>query len=600
VTKSNSNSLTIVATNNAYTGPTRVSGGTLAISALANAGQDSSIGRASASPTNLVLMNATVRYEGLSAQTDRGATLEGTGARVEIVNAAENVAINGRLEGPGSLTKLGEGTLTLGAANGYMGGTVISNGVLAMGSNSGNSSGAESGVGPTNSPVTFYGGTLELFGYDGSTGNNYNAFRNPLIVPEGQAGTLRLFPRGPANAGANSGLHSSLTGGGTLNLVVNYVRDNLSGDWSAFTGLINAISKSGVSDEMRINNNFGYANASVFLNDFVVLTRADTHNTTVDIGQLGGTSLSRIGAGNGTGTNTTWRIGARNTSSTFEGSISDDSAITKVGTGTLILNNVNSHSGPTTISNGVLTLTLGPAGEGSLDYTSLITIAAPGSLNVSGRLDGALNLGQNVPQTIQGNGTLTGNLTLGFLSTVAPGLSIGTLTVSGSVDMQFGSTAVMEINRGLTPNADKLVAQTINMAGTTIVITNRGGNLQAGDTFDLFDGPITDGGVTVLGPPGTSFDTSQLAVNGTVRVTSAPVPPQITGITPEAGTNIVVRGIGGISFGTYHVLTSTNVAAPLATWVPVATNLFEFDGTFSFTNIINRELGREFFLIQQQ
>ena len=70
--------------------------------------------------------------------------------------------------------------------------------------------------------------------------------------------------------------------------VVNYVRDNLDGDWSAFAGTINVSPKpSGSGDEMRINNAFGYANAAIFLNDNVVMNRVTTSNSIVDIGELG-------------------------------------------------------------------------------------------------------------------------------------------------------------------------------------------------------------------------------------------------------------------------------------------------------------------------
>ena len=133
-----------------------------------------------------------------------------------------------------------------------------------------------------------------------------------------------------------------------------------------------------------------------------------------------------------------------------------------------------------------------------------------------------------------------------------------------------------------------------------MVVTNIGFNLQPGDVFDLFDGVITDGGVTVQGPAGTTFDTSQLAVNGTIMVTGAPVPPQITSVIQDAGTNLVVSGTGGVSFGTYYVLASTNLAAPVVTWIPVGTNLFESDGSFSFTNLIDPLLSGQFFIIHQQ
>jgi hypothetical protein len=158
----------------------------------------------------------------------------------------------------------------------------------------------------------------------------------------------------------------------------------------------------------------------------------------------------------------------------------------------------------------------------------------------------------------------------------------------------------MELDRSGAPTSDKLVAKAITLGGM-IEIRVLAGALQIGDTFDLFDGAITDAGVAVVAPTGVTFDTSRLAVDGTIKVTGAPVPPSIGLIKVGPGKNTVeVSGTGGTAFGTYHVLSSPNVASPLATWTSVATNLFEANGSFSFTNAVNPALGVEFFLIQQQ
>ena len=286
LTKTNSGTLSVSSTNS-YTGPTVVGGGTLEVFQLAIGGSASSIGAAGSSPTNLVLYNGTdLRYATAdSPSTDRGMTLLNSGnVTIETVSGA-NVTENGTLTGGATLTKFGPGTLTLVNPDTYAGGTVISNGVLALGANSANyDGGSGSGLGATNEPVTFYGGTLQLFGYNGSLTPNYSTLINPLVVPAGQVGTLRMWPRGPLNSGNNSGLRSSLTGGGTLNLVVNYIRDNLDGNWSAFTGTINVTPKpSGSGDEMRINNNFGYASAAIVLNDGVTMDCQSSANAIIDI-----------------------------------------------------------------------------------------------------------------------------------------------------------------------------------------------------------------------------------------------------------------------------------------------------------------------------
>ncbi len=46
---------------------------------------------------------------------------------------------------------------------------------------------------------------------------------------------------------------------------------------------------------------------------------------------------------------------------------------------------------------------------------------------------------------------------------------------------------------------------------------------------------------------------------------------------------------------TYYVLTSTNVALPLADWAPVFTNVFDGGGSFSFTNVVDQAASPSFF-----
>ena len=589
LTKTNSGAL-LVTTTNSYTGPTKVGGGILEIQNIANGNAPSAIGASSSDASNLVFFGSTLRYSGPSASSDRNATLNGTGATIDIPSGT--LTDNGTLTGAGGLIKNGGGTLNLTVVSDYSGGTTISNGVLALGSNEANSSGALSGVGPTNAPVTFNGGILQLFGYNGSTSPNYNTFRNPLIVPTGQTGTLRLFSRGPLNAGANSGLASSLTGDGTLNLVVNYVRDNLDGDWSAFTGTINVTPKpSGSGDEMRVNNNFGYANATIFLNDGVLLDRISTANSTIDIGELGGTSGAIIGQGNASAVNPTWRVGGKNTSSTFAGTIANDASITKVGAGTFTLTGQSTTTGSITVSNGVVALAPGANGDGSLS-SGTINIAAGAFFDVSARSDAKLPL--NSGQTLRGTGTLLGQLDTTQGGTVAPGFSIGTLTVTNTATL--GGTAFMQVNRLAAPNASKLVAPSIVFGGA-LMVTNTGPRFQVNDTFDLFDGALSGTFSSLLLPNYYNWDTSNLGINGTIRVTAVLPPPAISDISTSGG-NVTFNATNGAPNGTVLVLTSTDVTLPIVNWTRLATNQFDGSGNFSYTDVVDPATPQRFYSLQ--
>ena len=537
LTKTNTGTLFLTGVND-FTGPTILGGGILDAATLANGAQPSSLGAAGGDPTNLVFWGGTLRYSGFGASTDRGATLNAPVATIDLPSG--DLAMSGLLTGTGAVAKAGVATLTFNTANSYTGGTILSNGVLALGSNAANNNGAGAGgLGATNSPVTFQGGTLQLYGYNGSAGVNHNTLYNPLVVPAGASGTLQVFSRGPGNSGSHSGLASPLTGAGTLNLVVNYVRDNLDGDWSAFTGLINVTPKpSGGGDEMRINNGFGYAQAALFLNDGVVLDRVTTAGATNDIGELGGTSGAIIGPGNTTAANPTWRVGGKNTTNTFAGVIADDGTTTiiKVGTGAWILSGSNTYSGPTIVSNGVLALT----DTGYIAASALIDLQPGAGLDVSARTDATLTLGA---QTLQGGGVIYGNLAATAGSTLAPGDGIGTLTITTNATLS--GTLIMELNRTNTPATNDVLAGATITAGGTLTVTNLGPALRTGDRFKLFSVPITGAFASVAlpqtyvqnGATNTYVWANNLASDGSVRVVSGYAPVDTTPMNLQFGVS---------------------------------------------------------------
>jgi len=457
---------------------------------------------------------------------DRGATLGAGGGVISVVNSTRTLGITGILTGPGALAKSGPGALNLSVTNAYSGGTVISNGTLVLGSNNANNDGAGgSALGGTNSSVTFYGGTLQLFGYSGSTGNNFNTLYNPLIVPTGQTGTLQMWPRGPSNSGGNSGLKSSLTGGGTLNLVVNYIRDNVDGNWSAFTGLINVTPRpSGSGDELRINNTFGYANAAIFLNDGVQMNYQVAANATVDIGELGGTSGASVGTGTLSPANTTWRVGGKNTSATFAGTIANDASLIKVGTGTWTLTGANTYSGGTVVNSGTL-LVNNTSGNGT----------GSGAVAVSGG-------------TLGGSGTINGLVTVQSGGTLAPGAGNSTagtaLTMYNNLTLLTGSTNIMRVSVDNANNDIVNVSSgTVTYAGTLTILTNATDTtpLVAGSTYTLFTAATFVGSFdSIQPPPGPGLAWSNDSVNlgqfVVVVASVAPAPVAAFSGTPLSGT----------------------------------------------------------------
>jgi hypothetical protein len=82
-----------------------------------------------------------------------------------------------------------------------------------------------------------------------------------------------------------------------------------------------------------------------------------------------------------------------------------------------------------------------------------------------------------------------------------------------------------------------------------------------------------------------------------LKIAAGAVSPTISSIT-VSGSNIVITGTNNDgSGGTYHVLISTNLAAPLAGWTVLTNGTFSGSGNFSVTNAMggNRQ---EFYILK--
>jgi autotransporter-associated beta strand protein len=492
LTKTNSGTLTILTTND-FTGSTIIGGGAFSISRLANGGVASGIGAASSDSANLIFSGSRLSYTGSSVSSDRGATLNGS-ANLDITSSGTTLTWNGTNIGSGSLIKSGPGQLILTAENTFSSGTVLSNGTLALFGPSGGATLTANNYALGSGSITLYGGTLKLFGGDlGDAGAGYGTLSRPIIVPTGATATL-LTP-------ARYTMNSSLSGGGTLNLEVNYVRGSLNGNWSAFTGTINVTAQTSPA-EFRVTDSSGYAGATIFLNDDVIITQSGSAST-MEIGALGGTSDSRVGPGNSTSSGRSFRVGWNNQNATFVGQILADGAntVTKVGTGNWTLSGANTYTGGTVVNGGTLTVS-----------------------NASGSGTGTGSVTVNTGATLAGTGIISGATTINSGATNSPGNGgIGTLTVNNNVTLAAGSTTRIEINKTSATKDLLDVSGTLTYGGT-LVVTNLSGTLVEGDSFKIFDaGSYANSFATLSLPPlaaDVMWNTTALAINGTVSVVS--------------------------------------------------------------------------------
>jgi autotransporter-associated beta strand protein len=281
--------------------------------------------------------------------------------------------------------------------------------------------------------------------------------------------------------------------------------------------------------------------------------------------------------------------GSTNNSGIITGAI----GLMKTGFGTQTLGDSNTYTGNTTVNAGTFAL----SGTGSINKTPVIAVAEGATVDVSGRTDGTLTLSSG--QTLNGFGTVKGVLTVTSTSTVAPGsaASLGVLTVTSSATLS--GTTVMKLDKINGTNDVLSVSGTLTYGGM-LNVTSLSGTLAAGDSFKLFNastyaGSFSTTNLPVLGD-GLVWDTSPLT-NGILNVVSKPA-PHITGFS-LSGTNLVFSGTNGWANGTYELLTSTNVALALTNWTAIATNTFDSNGQFNFTNGINPGAPQQFYILSQ-
>ncbi|HEX4122324.1 MAG TPA: leucine-rich repeat protein [Verrucomicrobiae bacterium] len=90
---------------------------------------------------------------------------------------------------------------------------------------------------------------------------------------------------------------------------------------------------------------------------------------------------------------------------------------------------------------------------------------------------------------------------------------------------------------------------------------------------------------------------------GALSILATPLPVNLGLISlGVAGSNLVLNGTNGLSGGTYIVLTSATLAAPLSQWTPMATNLLGASGNFSITitNAVSPGVAQRFYILQMQ
>src|SRR5581483_6898108 len=275
--------------------------------------------------------------------------------------------------------------------------------------------------------------------------------------------------------------------------------------------------------------------------------------------------------------------------------ITPDGGLTKLDSGTLNLVTTNSYTGETLVNGGTLALN----GSASISNSAIISVSSGATFDASVHNGGALTIMNG--QTLTGSGTVKGNITIANGATLAPGGSLSTLALNNNLTLAGGSTTLVEISDAPTTNDAANVIGNLILNGT-LVVTNAGSNyLTAGDSFKLFSAASFSGAFTNIVPafpqPGLKWDTSALT-NGILKIAAAPL-PTIANIF-ILGNNLIFTGTNGQAGETYWILSSTNLSLPVFNWAIVATNIFDNNGDFNFTNSTIPTMVPTFYMLQLQ
>jgi fibronectin-binding autotransporter adhesin len=256
----------------------------------------------------------------------------------------------------------------------------------------------------------------------------------------------------------------------------------------------------------------------------------------------------------------------------------------------LVFTAADTYQGITDLRSGI---ELSLNGNGSISDSTPISLASGAVLAVTNRVDGTLTLTSG--QTLEGSGTVAGNLVAGAGTILLPGITstgtnVGLLTVSGNATL--GGSALFKVNS--TTNDVLSVGGALTYGGT-LTLTNLT-PLAGGRILKLFNAASYSGSFSSISPatpgPGLFWITNNLAVNGTITVGQIKINRIVV-----SGTTLTLTGTGPASTP-YVLMDSTNLLRPLP-WTPVLTNAFTSGGLLNLsTNIVNANIPDEYYILQ--
>jgi autotransporter-associated beta strand protein len=586
ITKLNSDTLTIDLTNN-LSGATTITGGKLQI------GNGDSFGTLGSGP---VTNNATLSF-------NRGDT-------------ALNVGNN--IHGSGLVSFDGPGTVAVSGASDYTGGTLINAGVLNLQSST--------GLGATDGGTTIASGgqlyitanvdVAEGLTLNGSGPDGSGALRKggAGLTTDNDAVTLVADSTIGLDTGATLVLSNmvsgaaalTVNGGGTLAL--NHA-DSYSGGTTLAAGIIDVnvngalgtgtvTAQSGgvaasfvLGDGINFTNSFVANNVSPGTSVGLLMVNDNTNGTVTtvsgplefdDTAASGGDFIGPISSGylNVTGTITNTATGAVSSRNGF---------VRFSGGGEYTTFDLNQGTASIGANNGIspdAALTLAASGAATFDLNGFNQV-------LTGLSDGATNP-ELVTNSAASPGTLSLNLSAGstYSGVIAGNMA---LVENGSANLLLAGTNAYTGNT--TVNGGTLELAQPSLAANSTVAVASGAALQLDfPVTNTVGGLVLNGVHQALGVYNSTTGSPYITGSGSLLVAvSATGPTNL--IATASGSNLILSGFGGSAGGTFHVLSSTNLLTPRASWITNSAGVFDGSGNLKATNAITPGVPQNFYII---
>lgn len=567
---------------NDFSGAVSINGGTLRLGLAANRlPTAASVALADVTAATLDLGGVDQTISVLSGGGPSGGNVDlGTGA----LTTTASGTYYGSIQGAGMFRKTGGGTQTLGGASSYSGGTYIAGTVTLINTNGG---GLGSGLveiasgtlnigngGPggsldpaaviTNNGTVVFNRTNDftfanlLEGGGNVIKNNTNTvlvtaantYTNTTTISDGALRISNVMALGDPAGGTTipnaAGARLELMGNIDVTELITLAQKQSGA--GAVPGIVNVSGTNTLSGLINGNSGGSYW---PFRSDAgkLIVNGSFANNTST-----GNRGLRLFGAGEGD-----W-------ATTLPAAAGATTYVLKEEAGTWTLSGFNTYDGETRAYGGLLMV------SGQIQSLANVIVGDPAT---------------NTPARLGGTGSIFGPVIVNANGTLAPGASIGTLAINNALTLK--GTTEMELSPS---SADKIIGLTaVTYGGTLKVLLS--GTLTGTEVFTLFESPpgTYSGSFAAYDLPALPFpmmwNTDNLATDGTLRVSIGGTKPHIAAVSRAVDGNFLINGTGP-NGAAYRVLSSTNAALPLTSWLEIGSGTFS-GGTFSFldTNATN-------------